>query len=479
MSNPNIIWRANSNSSLYQTIKARNSKQNVFDYAVSGEKNICPVARSKIVVSPTTSMNATAQQTLKFELPNHGLLEDMYLVTKFVSGTAGQNLADGSKDIILSQYAGAFAWTKVRVVFQGTTIWECTPEWVLASEYTRGSKERCGQLDVMLGAGVVGTPHDTIGSRTGRRSTASAAGGTSLACPLNGFWKDSLGRNFDLYSLHSRVHVEVDYRANGLAHELIDDTSMAQTYADAQLFCYINELAPEELVSYQARNYSPGSVSSQLGFTTTHFSESITSPVLITGSSTTGNKIKLNSISGLVRRLYIWTTLDSDITAKKYMLPTRLARARLLAGNSVIAEVSEACVFDEENASTSNGYKVDNVIEQYHNNLPTGYGSLTFGSTGDVTTLNVAQQTGAGGSSALAFDPSRIVVFNFAMNPDDYSSADGCVSFGQLSNPQLEIMFNTAASTNNHTVHVVAEQVVINTYNTSQTGSIGFKSISE
>ena len=65
MSNPQIIQRANQNSSLYQSIKARNSKQNVFDYPVMGESNICEIARSKEIVLPSTTMGAQNQTTLK------------------------------------------------------------------------------------------------------------------------------------------------------------------------------------------------------------------------------------------------------------------------------------------------------------------------------------------------------------------------------------------------------------------------------
>ena len=84
MSNPQLIHRANENSSLYNTIKARNSKQNVYDY--SSESNICPVARSKIIVNSQTSLSADGNQTVKFILPNFGFLEDLFLQTKFTQG---------------------------------------------------------------------------------------------------------------------------------------------------------------------------------------------------------------------------------------------------------------------------------------------------------------------------------------------------------------------------------------------------------
>ena len=55
MSNPQLIHRANENSSLYNTIKARNSKQDVFSYVNEGELNASPYAKTRVIVNPTTS----------------------------------------------------------------------------------------------------------------------------------------------------------------------------------------------------------------------------------------------------------------------------------------------------------------------------------------------------------------------------------------------------------------------------------------
>ena len=469
MSNPQIIHRANQNSSLYNSIKARNSKQDVYDYAVSGEKNICEVARSKVVIASTTTMSATNQQTIKFELPNYGLLEDMYLKTKFASGAAGQNVTDGSKSISLTNFAGAFAWTACRLVFQGTTIFEWSPEWVMCSQYTRATREKAGQLNLMLGGDVSGVENDSIASRTGRALISSVAGGTELHCPLKAFWSDSLGRAFDLYSLNSKVHLEVDYRSNAQAHELIQDTSMAQTYAGAELVCYLAELSPEALAAYQARNYVPGTVSSQLGFTTTHLTELVSTPSLIT-ANTAGNRIKLNAISGLCRRLYVFANLATEETNKIYFNPQKIAKIQVLANNQVIHEQKDFMLLGADDASTSNGYKTEGIVEMFRNNLPMSFG--------DSTALPAAadyKPATIGGSA----DMSRVCVINFAYSPDDYSSADGLVSFAQMNNIELDIEFGSEASTNDHNVHVVAEMVTLSTYNTSATGAITFKSLTE
>ncbi len=484
MSNPQLIHRANENSSLYNTIKARNSKQNVYDYATQGESNICPVARSKIVVNPTTSMNADGNQTVKFQLPNFGLLEDMYLQTKFNQGDTNDD--SGAKDCFLTDMAGAFAFTRVRITYQGNTLWECTPEWAVVSQYTRATKEKSLLLDNMLGSAIVGASADAEASIEGRKAMASVFGGQTLSCPLKAWFTESLGKAWDLYSLSSNAFVEVDYRAILDLHGKAETPADRITYNDAQLLCYVAELGGNELASYQARNYAPGSVSSQIGFTTTLFSESIAAANLVqtTDSSTLGNKIKVQSISGLVRRLYVFATDDTDrahTTAKAYMKTVDLAEVVFSANNQTIYELKN-CGCGVDNVSNSltagAGYQTDYAVECMRNNLPmacnTAVGSDTY------KLYDPAVDKTFGTTSGDEFSPSHVKVINFGYNPDDVGSADGSLSFSQLGNPEISVKFSAGANgSNDHTVHVVAEVLVINTYNTSSTGQINFKMITE
>ena len=482
MSNPQLIHRANSNSSLYQTIKARNSKQNVYDY--NSESNICPVARSKIIVNPTTSLNADGNIQCKFQLPNFGLLEDLYLQTLFNQGDTNDDT--GNHDCFLVDMAGAFAWTRCRIVYQGNTLWECTPEWVVCSQYTRATKEKALILDNMLGSALVGAAADAEASIVGRRAMASVFGGQTLSCPLKAFFAESLGRAWDLYSLSSNAFVEVDYRA------ILDTHGKAETPADrvtlnnARLVCYVAELSGPELAGYQSRQYAPNSVSSQLGFSTTLFSESIAASALVqtTDSSTLGNKIKIQSISGLVRRLYVFATDDTDrssTTAKAYMKTVDLSLVRLAANNQTIYEI-EDCALGVDNVSnsltTGGGYNTNYAVECIRNNLP--FASNTAVADATYVANDPAIKRSLGSTSGGEFVPSHVKVINFGYNPDDYSSADGSISLSQLGNPEIEVKFGANANGSNaHTVHVVAEVLVINTYNTSQSGQINFKMITE
>lgn len=477
MSNPQLIHRANENSSLYNTVKARNSKQNVFDYVNEGELNVCAYAKSRVIVNPTTSLNADGGQTIKYELPNFGLLEDMFLQTEFAQGDT--NAATGAKDCFLVDMAGAFCFSKIRIVYGGNTVFETTPEHLVVSLYARATREESLVLDGMLGSAIVGAASDSHTALEGRMQMAAAFGGQKLSCPLKCWFSESLGRNFDLYSLSQKCFLEVDYRPILDVHGKAETAADRITYAGSNLVCFLNELAPQEIAAYQSRNYAPGTVSSQLAYTTTHLSESIATPVLAT-ATTSGNKVKINSISGLVRRIYIFATADADrasTTAKAYMNLVDISSYKLSANNQTIYEVQDCGVgVDNLNATSGNGYQTDQFVEMFHNKLVGPCNSTVASDTFKLMDIGVDKSLGK--TTGDEFDFGRVKVINFGKNPNDYSSADGSLALSQINVPELEVKFPTGTSSA-HTLHVVAEILTLNTYNTSATGQINFKSISE
>ena len=477
MSNPQLIHRANENSSLYSTIKARNSKQNVYDYVNEGELNVCAYAKSRVIVNPTTSLNSDGGQTIKFELPNFGLLEDMYLQTEFARGDT--NADSGAKDCFLVDMAGAFTFSKIRIVYGGNTVFETTPEHLVVSLYGRATREESLVLDAMLGSAIVGAAADSHTALEGRMAMASSFGGQKLSCPLKCWFSESLGRNFDLYSLSQKCFLEVDYRPILDVHGKAETPADRITYAGSNLVCYLNELSPQEISAYQSRNYAPGTVSSQLAYTTTLLSESISTPVVAT-ATTKGNVIKINSISGLVRRLYVFCTLDSDrasTTAKAYMNLVDISSIKLSANNQTIYEIQDCGVgIDNLNRSSGNGYQTDYFVEMFHNKLVGPCNSTVASDTFKLMDVGVDKSLGNTTGDEFGFD--KVKVINFGKNPNDYSSADGSLALSQINVPELELKFPTGTSSA-HTVHVVAEIITLNTYNTSQTGQINFKSISE
>ncbi len=477
MSNPQLIHRANENSSLYNTVKARNSKQNVFDYVNEGELNVCAYAKSRVIVNPTTSLNSDGGQTIKFELPNFGLLADMYLQTEFARGDT--NADTGAKDCFLVDMAGAFTFSKIRVVYNGNTVFETTPEHLVVSLYARATREQSLVLDGMLGSGVIGAANDTHTNLEGRMAMASSFGGQKLSCPLKCWFSESVGRNFDLYSLSSKCFLEVDYRPILDVHGKAETAADRITYAGSNLICYLNELSPQELSAYQSRNYAPNTVSSQLGYSTTMLTESLATPVIST-ATTKGNTVKINSISGLVRRLYVFATADSDrasTSAKAYMALADISAIKLSANNQVIYEIADCGVgIDNLNRSSGNGYQTDQFVEMYHNKLIGPCNSTVASDTFKLMDVGIDKSLGK--TTGDEFDFSKVKVINFGMNPDDYSSADGALALSQINVPELELKFPTGTS-GAHSVHVIAEMITLNTYNTSATGQINFKSISE
>jgi len=477
MSNPQLIHRANENSSLYNTVKARNSKQNVFDYVNEGELNVCAYAKSRVIVNPTTSLNSDGGQTIKFELPNFGLLADMYLQTEFARGDT--NADTGAKDCFLVDMAGAFTFSKIRVVYNGNTVFETTPEHLVVSLYARATREQSLVLDGMLGSGVVGSANDTHGNLEGRMAMASSFGGQKLSCPLKCWFSESVGRNFDLYSLSSKCFLEVDYRPILDVHGKAETAGDRITYAGSNLVCFLNELSPQELSAYQSRNYAPNTVSSQLGYSTTMLTESLATPVVAT-ATTKGNTVKINSISGLVRRLYVFATADSDrasTSAKAYMNIVDISAIKLSANNQVIYEIADCGVgIDSLSRTAGNGYQTDQFVEMYHNKLIGPCNSTVASDTFKLMDVGIDKSLGK--TTGDEFDFSKVKVVNFGMNPDDYSSADGALALSQINVPELEIKFPTGTS-GAHSVHVIAEMITLNTYNTSATGQINFKSISE
>jgi len=308
---------------------------------------------------------------------------------------------------------------------------------------------------------------------------ASSFGGQKLSCPLKCWFSESVGRNFDLYSLSSKCFLEVDYRPILDVHGKAETAADRITYAGSNLICYLNELSPQELSAYQSRNYAPNSVSSQLGYTTTQLSESIATPVLVT-ATTSGNKIKINSISGLCRRLYVFCTLDADrasTSAKAYMNLVDISSIKISANNQTIYEIEDCGIgIDNLNRTAGNGYQTDQFVEMFHNKLSGPCNSAVASDTYKLMDIGVDNSLGA--TTGDEFDFSRVKVINFGMNPDDYSSADGSLALSQVNVSELEVKFPTGTS-GAHTVHVVAELITLSTYNVSATGQINFKSISE
>ena len=416
-------------------------------------------------------MNTTASQVVKFQLPDHLLLQKLFLKTSFAGG--GDTNAGGSNEIALTEFAGYACINEIRFIYQGSEIFRGDLYSLMIGDYSRATSEEAVMLDFMCGAGILGAENGTLGSVTGRKAMASQGNQIDLAVPIHSFFAEKLGTSLDLAALASPVFVEVSYKDVASVHEESDSTT---TYAGSELICYGVDLPSNERAAYNARNYAAGSVASQLGYTTVRFSQSET--IVRQAENTqgaSGTEIKLNSISGLVRRLYCFATLNDTTNANKYYEFVDVNLVRLKAGNQVVYEIehAHAGVDVVAVANSGNGYRVDNVIEMYNNKLPMSCKHLV-NSDVDPSVRSALAPLGAGTT-----DLSKVKVINFGYSPDARSAADGLVSFSGLNNPVLEMKLSLAATSAAHTIHVVAEVVDVITYNTSQNGVINLKQITE
>lgn len=496
--NPSTTFRANDSSSLFSSIKSRNSLVNPFDY--SSEVNFCPFSKSKIVVTPQTSISGTNQQVVKFQLPNHMLLNKMYLKTSFAGGAAANS--GGSAEIALTEFVAYACVQDIRIIYQGVEIWRSDGDSMLVSDYYRANKEQSTILDYMTGGGDLGEEDGTLGNVTGRKAIASQGGQIDYAIPIHAFFSEKLSTALDLAALSSPVFVEVNYRDVASVHEEVDSTT---TYANSELICYGVDLPSGERANYNARNYSPGSVASQLGFSTSIYREGAT---VIRNTNTSegalGTKIKLNSISGLVSKLYVWVTLDSDVTAKNRYKFVDIDLVRLTDGNQTIYEIEHAHNgLDAVAASGStNGYRVDDLVEKYNNGAPLSLGqrnqigrieTMTLTDGGSDANITAAQKAASRIGHALfthttdglavigsgATDMAKVKVLQFGFDPYSRSAADGVLSFSSLNNPTLEVKLSLNSTSAAHTINVMAEFVDIKAYNVGQNGTVNIKQITE
>ena len=85
-------------------------------YIYASEVNQCPCWRHKLKVTPQNSPGY--DRTVRFELPNYGFLENVFLETLFSANSGMDNTGDGtSVDTALCWGAGAYVFSEVRLVF--------------------------------------------------------------------------------------------------------------------------------------------------------------------------------------------------------------------------------------------------------------------------------------------------------------------------------------------------------------------------
>jgi len=147
MSQASSIFRANSNSSYFNSLKARSSasNQNGCKLLYLSETNYCETARSKVITQ--SSNNPAYGAKIVFELPNYGHLSELFLKTTFKKSDVAQN---ASHSEFLTENAGFFQFQTAKLVSDGVEIARLTPEYLCAYYYKHCNDSKRRHLQQLI-----------------------------------------------------------------------------------------------------------------------------------------------------------------------------------------------------------------------------------------------------------------------------------------------------------------------------------------
>jgi len=463
MSSASTQFRANENGSLYNSIKNRDSaiggRGNPFLYV--SEQNFAPSCKTKIEVSAQNT--AGYDRTIKYELPNYGLLNKLYLKVEFGAHTG---TATSAKTTQLRQLPVPFS--EVRIVYQGSTIARMSDRYIVARLHTETEGKRLEYLNEMLinvppkaSSFAAAGNHD----RDHATADARAQGSQFMYVPLPFWFSESLSRNLDLEVLSDKVYLEVDSRSTGDLWCQTDTVTGPGTLS-ASLICYMNELHADERRAFNAVTYKPAGVPlTQLALsTTTHIESNVAY-----GSS---GAIKLNSFSGQVQRLYIWAYVksleDAAGVTKNIWKMMPFDKLVLKSSGTEIYKMEHLRDHDEK------------YLEWFNQNTPfvPAKGALSGASREDR-----ADNTGS-----IFWE--NLYCINFKEGWGNRGSADGSLNFGALSIPELEYTLSTAGTAatldksglhnaGNVNICIASEQLNLVSYITNANGSTHIRSLTE
>lgn len=465
MSSAEIQLRANENSALFNSIKARSSAVGGrgCDFLYNKEQNSCAFAKQKVEVSPHNNPNYSVN--VKYQLPNFGFLNKMYLKTEFGSAT---NTASTTNLVGLIKHAG-IPFKSARLIYQGSEIARISDRYIFARLYSETSGSRVDYLDKMIGGDydqthlASGSNGSTSADRDSAHAEERTKGGSApndgkqyFYCPLPFFFEETLSRNIDLGALASELYLEVEMRSQAELHSVITTAGKGCPIADQSLICFLNVLHADEERSFRAVSYRPaGTPLTQIGLNTTTHQESN-----LTYNST--HSIKLNMFSGQVQRLYVFATLYADensATARKRTIPIALKTIKLKSTGSDIYKM--------EALSTDN----EKYMEWYNTNNP-----------------NLPPLEQGVGSRPKTTPVENIYCINFKHGWNNRGSADGSLAFNGLSIPELEVAVETSAGADmsgnsavsgNFNLHIVSEQLALISYITNANGSTHLRTLTE
>jgi len=452
-----IINRSNATAPFFNAIKSRNSKS--LPELYSSEVNSEPMAQSRVEVESSSA--AGFNRTMRISLPRYGLLNRLYLHTKFGAASYTES---GTNAVQFQPFIGAMCFREVRLMYNGSVLAKLNPETIVADLWKNSSTREKKHVQELLGAFKVATSSfanaggKTSGVNANRQVVNSSSDGkTDYYCPLDFFFssKHSPNRALDLSVLANEVILEVDVESQTNCFTAEGTVASLPPLENLSAVCYLTEFDVETEKQYRSLQYQAGgSPLTQLAFDTTHV-------VVATNHSLSGDSaidIKLNQFTGQVYKLVV------------YAVKNGLARDRILPG--AIKEI-------QLKATGSNIYNADemdkkeDILESYH-------------SGGDFVPINEDDDNYA---ALCEQNPNHFYEINFK-HPYDFSkvSASGSIAVGQLSVPSLRVVISgsTAAGgfgnlqhliSSAADIHVIAYHTTLISYNTNTSGSTHIRQI--
>ena len=500
-----ILNRSNEVSPFFQAIKSRNSKSMPELY--SNEMNSESAAQS--VVEVESSSSAGFSRTLRIELPRYGLLNRLYLHTRF-----GPHGGTASAANFLQQipFLGAMCIREARIMYNGATL-QKTDGHTIVAELWKNSSERekkhlqelIGAFDESVAADMAVFTANKYSSAIGRRGVPGGSvahdGIQDFYCPLDYYFsaKHSGNRSLDLSVLAGPCVLEIDMetQANCFKSSTGSGVTSAQMpeLLNVSAMCYLTELDVEVEKSYRALSYQAGANPlTQLAFNTEHM---VVATNVTHTSADTVVDIRLNQFTGSIQKLVVYAVLTDDYATNGHRIrPGVIKEIQLKATGTNIV--------NQDNLQNKEG-----LLESYHGGGDfKGVGSIlegTFSATafaapagGTITRaeLGIAGNLirnavkGTEWDHNISCNPSNFYELNFK-KPYDMSkvSATGSCSFGTLSVPSLRLV--VAGSGNNGQfgnganvlgaacdIHVIAYSTSLVSYSTNSSGSTNIRQIS-
>lgn len=459
-----IINRSNATAPFFNAIKSRNSKS--LPELYSSEVNSEPMAQSRVEVESSSS--AGYNRTMRISLPRYGLLNRLYLHTKFGAASYSESTANGVQFV---PFIGALAYREMRLMYNGSVLAKLNPETIVADLWKHGTEREKKHLQELLGAfktvtGATVATTSGVGKFSGTNAlrqivNASSDGKNDFYCPLDFFFsaKHSPNRALDLSVLANEVILEVDVESQSNCWKGTGTVASLPTLDNVSAVCYLTEFDVETEKQYRSLQYQAGgSPLTQLAFDTTHV---VVASNFSHSTSDTPIDIKLNQFSGQVYKLVVYAVLNDDFSTHIHRIqPGSIKEIQLKATGSNIYNADE--LSDKED-----------LVESYHN----GGDFLPFNEDDDNYSV------------MSACNPLNFYEINFK-HPYDFSkvSASGSVAMGQLSVPTLRVVIPGASKdcgfgnlqtplANNVDIHVIAYHTTLISYNTNTSGSTHIRQI--